>query len=192
MSHSIPMDSQAKCNALQGRCHWNEIRGAHGECAAPDIPSAFSANISLGNWPHDRSRQRQRDDQQRVAAKRLAEKRLSKLHQPNYAPIPQTALVRIERLLDRLELVLRQIKAVEAAPDEVLTKAAPANEAENTILAPARLRGIGPGLATLLVREAYVRPLRNRRALGAYLAANFPYRRRPARARSNCVNCAPG
>ena len=95
-------------------------------------------------------------------------------------------------ILDWLELVLRQIKAVEAARDEVLTKAAPANEAENTILAPARLQGIGPWLATLPVREAYVRPLRNRRALGAYLPANFPYRRRPQRARSNCVNCAPG
>jgi hypothetical protein len=73
-----------------------------------------------------------------------------------------------------------------------MTKAAPANEAGNMILAPARLQGIGPWLATLPVREAYVRPLRNRRALGAYLPANFPYRRRPQRARSNCVNCAPG
>ena len=114
------------------------------------------------------------------------------MRQPNDAPIPRTALVRIERLLDRLELVSRQIKAVEAARDEVLTKAAPANEAENMILAPARLQRIGPGLATLLVREAYARPLRARRALGTYLPANFPYRRRPPRAKSNCVNCAPG
>jgi IS30 family transposase len=35
----------------------------------------------------------------------LLEKRLSKLHQPNDALIPQTALVRIERLLDWLKLV---------------------------------------------------------------------------------------
>jgi len=27
----IPIDSQTKCNALQGRCHGNEIRTAHGE-----------------------------------------------------------------------------------------------------------------------------------------------------------------
>jgi hypothetical protein len=76
-------------------------------------------------------------------AKRLAEKRLSKLHQPNDAPIPRTVLVQIERLRDRLELALRQIKTVEAARDEVLTKAAPANEAENMILAPAACRVSG-------------------------------------------------
>jgi hypothetical protein len=78
----------------------------------------------------------------------LLKRRLSKLHQPNDAPIPQTALVRIEHLRDRLELALRQIEAFEAARDEVLTNAAPGNEAENMILAPARLQGIGPGLTT--------------------------------------------
>jgi hypothetical protein len=43
----------------------------------------------------------------------------------------------------------------------VLTKAAPANEAENMILAPARLLGIGPGLQ----RSWRVRPMCDRYAI---------------------------
>ena len=96
----------------------------------------------------------------------LLKRRLSKLHQPNDAPIPRTALVRIERLLDRLELVLRQIKAVEAARDEVLTKAAPANEAENMILALARsVSGQG------LLCSWCVRPMCDRYAIVGTLAS---------------------
>src|ERR1700730_10672165 len=58
---------------------------------------------------------------------------LALLRQPDGAPVPQAARVRIERLLDRLELILRQIKEVEAARDAVLKKPAPADEAERMI-----------------------------------------------------------
>jgi hypothetical protein len=63
------------------------------------------------------------------------------------------ARIRIERLLDRLELTLRQIKEVEVARDAVLKKPAPADEAERMIRSLVDMRAIGP-LATLLVREA--------------------------------------
>jgi len=93
---------------------------------------------------------------------------LALLRQPDGDPVPQAAQIRIERLLDRLELTLRQIKEVEAARDAVLKKPAPADEAERMIRSLVDMRAIGPELATLLVREAFSRPISNRRALGSY------------------------
>jgi transposase len=90
------------------------------------------------------------------------------LRQPDDDRVPQAARIRIERLLDRLELVLRQIREVEAAGDAVLKKPAPADEAERMIRSLVDMRAIGSELATLLVREAFVRPIANRRALGSY------------------------
>jgi transposase len=81
-------------------------------------------------------------------------------------PLPPQAKARIERMLDRLELVLTQIAALERQRDAVLDEAAP-GDAERMILRLVRLRGIGVQSATLLVREAFVRPFANK-ALGAY------------------------
>jgi transposase len=94
---------------------------------------------------------------------------LTSLRQPDGDPIPQEARARIERLLDRLDLVLKLIEQVESARDAVLKKAAPADEAERMIRSLTDLRSIGPDFATLLVREAFVRQFRNRRALGGYV-----------------------
>jgi transposase len=101
---------------------------------------------------------------------------LGLLRQLDGDPVPQAARVRIERLLDRLELILRQIKEVEAARDAVLKKPAPADEAERMIRSLVDIRAIGPQLATLLVREAFSRPIANRRALGSYVGlAGTPF-----------------
>lgn len=93
---------------------------------------------------------------------------LALLRQPDCDPVPLAAWVRIERLLARLELILRQIKEGEAARDAVLKKLAPADEAERMIRSLVGMRAI-PELATLLVREAFSRPIANRRALGSYV-----------------------
>ena len=103
------------------------------------------------------------------ALRRDRRKQLTSLRQPDGDPVPQRALARIERLLDRLELVLKLIEQVEAARDAVLKKVAPADEAERMIRSLTDLRSIGPDFATLLVREAFVREFRNRRALGGYV-----------------------
>jgi transposase len=58
---------------------------------------------------------------------------------------------------------------VESARDAVLKKDTPADEAERMIRSLTDLRSIGPDFATLLVREAFVRQFRNRRALGGYV-----------------------
>jgi transposase len=82
-------------------------------------------------------------------------------------PLPPQARARIGRMLDRLELVLTQIAALERQRDAVLDEAAP-GEAERMIQRLVRLRGIGVQSATLLVREAFVRPFASGKALGAY------------------------
>ena len=66
-------------------------------------------------------------------------------------------------------LVLKLIDQVELARDAVLKKDAPADEAERMIRSLTDLRSIGPDVATLLVREAFVRQFRNRRALAGYV-----------------------
>jgi transposase len=83
---------------------------------------------------------------------------LTSLRQPDGDPVPQMARARIERLLDRLELVLKLIDEVEATREAVLKKAAQADDAERMIRSLANLRSIGPDFATLLVREAFVIP----------------------------------
>jgi transposase len=103
------------------------------------------------------------------ALRRDRREQLTSMRQPDGDPIPQKAKARIERLLDRLELVLKLIEQVEAARDAVLKKDRPADEAERMIRSLTELRSIGPDFATLLVREAFVRQFRNRRALGGYV-----------------------
>ena len=103
------------------------------------------------------------------ALRRDRREQLNWARQPDGDPIPQKARARIERLLDRLELVLKLIEQVESARDAVLEKDAPADEAERMIRSLTNLRSIGPDFATLLVREAFVRQFRNRRALGGYV-----------------------
>jgi transposase len=103
------------------------------------------------------------------ALRRDRREQLTSLRQPDGDPVPQMARARIERLLDRLELVLKLIGQVEAARDAVLKKEAPADKAEQMIRSLTDLRSIGPDFATLLVREAFVREFPNRRALGGYV-----------------------
>jgi transposase len=103
------------------------------------------------------------------ALRRDRREQLNCARQPDGDPIPPKAKARIERLLDRLDLVLKLIEQLESARDAVLKKDAPADEAERMIRSLTHLRSIGPDTATLLVREAFVRQFRNRRALGGYV-----------------------
>src|SRR5208283_5206349 len=93
---------------------------------------------------------------------------LANLRQPDGEKIPLAAQGRIERLLDRLELVIAQIKKIEAARDAVVKKPLTEDATEQMIRDLVQLRGIGVEGATLLAREAFCRDFDNRRALGAY------------------------
>jgi len=93
---------------------------------------------------------------------------LANLRPPDGEKIPLAAQGRIERLLDRLELVIAQIKKIEAARDAVVKKPLTEDATEQMIRDLVQLRGIGVEGATLLAREAFCRDFDNRRALGAY------------------------
>jgi len=79
---------------------------------------------------------------------------------------PQRLKAQLNRELDRLELVLEQIKAIETDRDDIL---APANEEDPT---PARmlmdLKGIGAEFAVVLWSEGLFRHFSNRRQVAAY------------------------
>jgi len=81
--------------------------------------------------------------------------------------LPEHAKAKIVRIIERLELVLAQIAALERRRDAVLEKEAP-GRAERMIQTLARLRGIGAQSATVLVYEAFIRPFVSGKALGSY------------------------
>jgi transposase len=81
--------------------------------------------------------------------------------------IPENAKGRIMRLIERLELVLDQIRTLERQRDAAV--AAPGEGAPEVMTRRlAELRGVGVQTATVLVREGFVRSFRSAKALGSY------------------------
>jgi transposase len=92
--------------------------------------------------------------------------RLEALSTGDGRPLPPHLKAQIGRELDRLELLLEQIKAVEAERNALLE---PTNDAASTaVQALAGLRGIGPELTAMLWSECLFRSFRNRRQIAAY------------------------
>jgi transposase len=93
-------------------------------------------------------------------------RRLEELRTGDGRLLPPRLKAQIVRELDRLELLLEQLKAVEAERDALL---APEREAPPIPAAAlAGLRGIGPELAALLWLECFYRSFDNRRQVAAY------------------------
>jgi transposase len=96
------------------------------------------------------------DRRQRLEAQRTGDGR----------PLPPHLKAQIGRELDRLELLLEQLKAVEAERNALLE---PANDAAPVaVQALAGLRGIGPEFTAVLWSECLFRSFRNRRQVAAY------------------------
>jgi len=106
-------------------------------------------------------------------------RRLDGLATGDGRPLEPHLKAAIVRELDRLELLLEQIKAVEAARDRLLARLAERQSRRQDGPAPAqaqpspvgqlvRLRGIGSELAASLWTEGLSRPFANRRKAGAY------------------------
>jgi transposase len=92
--------------------------------------------------------------------------RLEALRTGDGRPLPPYLKAQIGRELDRLELLLEQLKTVEAERNAVLE---PANDAAPVgVKALAGLRGIGPELTAMLWSECLFRSFRNRRQIAAY------------------------
>ena len=106
-------------------------------------------------------------------------KRLEELQQWNGQPLPARLKTELVRELDRLELVMSQLAALEAERNRALqarqtavenrktpsSGTASAGEVGSQLL---RLRSIGPEIASVLSLEAFYRNFSNRREVAAY------------------------
>ena len=92
-------------------------------------------------------------------------KRLEALQTGDGRPLPAYLKAQISRELDRLELLLEQIKAVEAERDAMLAAAAGRLAGPAMLL---NLKGIGPEFAAVLWSEGLSRHFDNRRQVAAY------------------------
>ena len=92
---------------------------------------------------------------------------LEQLRTGDGRPLPDHMKRQISRELDRLELLLEQVKTVAAERDVLLVPAA-----EDTVATPAKvllaLKGIGPDFASVLWQEGLFRHFDNRRQVAAY------------------------
>jgi transposase len=97
--------------------------------------------------------------------RRGCRERLDELRTGDGRPLPPRLKAEIGRELERLELLGRQIAAVEAERDALVREEIPAQSPAGRLM---RLRGIGPEFATVLWLEGLFRHFRNRRQLAAY------------------------
>ena len=94
--------------------------------------------------------------------------RLDELVTGDGRPLPRHVRLEIERELDRLEMVVGQIKQVEAERDALLEPRSDAAGEADTGPRLIQLRGIGPEFAGVLHAEAFFRSFSNRRQVAAY------------------------
>jgi transposase len=115
-----------------------------------------------------------------VPLKRDRRARLDELRTGDGRALPAHLKVQISRELDRLELLLSQIKAVEAERDALLVTARAAGmeaAAPQPVAMLLALRGIGAEFASVLWSEAFNRQFSNRRQVAAYAGlAPTPWR----------------
>ena len=97
---------------------------------------------------------------------RWRRERLEELRTGDGRPLPEHLKAQIERELDRLELVLQQIKRVEAERDALPSVSDDGRPAPAAMLK--QLKGIGPEFAGVLSSEALFRNFANRRQVAAY------------------------
>ena len=107
---------------------------------------------------------------------RWRRERLEELRTGDGRPLPEHLKAQIERELDRLELVLQQIKRVEAERDALASVSDEGRPAPAVMLK--QLKGIGPEFAGVLSSEALSRNFANRRQVAAYAGlAPTPWQR---------------
>lgn len=92
--------------------------------------------------------------------------RLDDLQTGDGRPLPAQLKAQISRELDRIELLMTQLKIVEAERDALLESASESSPTPAVMLA--QLKGIGSQIATMLWSEALYRHFDNRRQVAAY------------------------
>jgi transposase len=93
-------------------------------------------------------------------------RRLDEMRTGDGRPLPMHLKVQISRELDRLELLLEQIKAVEAERDALLAAQQVAAPAPAAMLLD--IKGVGPEFAAILWSEGLFRHFDNRRQIASY------------------------
>jgi transposase len=83
-------------------------------------------------------------------------------------PTPSHLRTEITRHLQRLDLVLEMIRAVEAERDGVIEAEPAADDSSRKIRQLMKLKAIGPQFATVLVGEVFHKPFANRRQVASY------------------------
>jgi transposase len=106
-------------------------------------------------------------DYQPLRRNRRAE--LEQLRTAQGEELPARLKVEIRRELQRLELVLEMIAALEAERDAIVRNQASAHLNAKKIQALHQLKAIGPELSVVLVGEVFYRSFDNRRQLGSYV-----------------------
>jgi transposase len=94
--------------------------------------------------------------------------RLDELRTGDGRPLPQYLKAQISRELDRMELLLEQLKAVEADRDALVAPATDAAQMPARVAMLMGLRGIGAEFANILYSEGLFRHFDNRRQVAAY------------------------
>src|SRR5215210_3399163 len=92
--------------------------------------------------------------------------RLEELITGDGRPLPECLKAQIGRELDRLELLIEQVKAVEAERDAGLARAQPSPGVPAALLLA--LKGVGPEAAVTLWSEGLFRTFSNRKQVAAY------------------------
>lgn len=102
-------------------------------------------------------------------------KRIVEMRTGDGRPLGEHLRAQIQRELDRLELLLEQIRAVEREREALLADLVSRNDVRSEAVAPPapvgllmRLKGIGPEFAASLWTEGLCRSFANRRQAGAY------------------------
>jgi transposase len=98
--------------------------------------------------------------------RRKRRERLEELRTGDGRPLPQHLKAQIGRELDRLELILQQIRSVETERDALLSPSKDGAPAPGAMLKS--LKGIGPEFAGVLWSEGLYRSFSNRRQVAAY------------------------
>jgi transposase len=104
--------------------------------------------------------------------RRNRRQRLDELKTGDACPVPPHLKAQISRELDRLELLLEQIKAVETERDALISAIKPDGMNADAMRSPqlmlTKLNGIGPEFAAVLWSEGLYRSFANRKQVAAY------------------------
>jgi len=169
------IDTEMLMRALLG---W--LRGEPRHCRMVEIPTLEQEDAKRPSREHDNLVRDQTSLVNRMKSTlvmlgiagfniklRYARQKLAALRTPNGEPIPPNTLQELYRDLERLELIKKQIKAIEQARVQRL-KAKPNHGTNPLVLILAQVLGLGLETADLLVHEVLMRNLRDQRAVGRY------------------------